>query len=358
MASKGIGLRIAGGAVLGLIAWIVLHRALGSVGGVLAGLALAGVAARWFPRFVLRRFLWTVPLFLMLIFVAIQLMFLAPGDPFAGEKNAPPAVRAEQLSRYGVLDRSFAGGAVFFWNYTKGLVTEGYMGPSLVVQGAKVEEVLLPALPVSLTLGLLALILAVMLGLWLGIKAGLHPGSASDGFGMAFAMIGISLPSFVIGAFLAVVFAVKLEWLPVAGWGSFRHVILPAVTLALPYAAYIARLARGGTIEVMTQDFVRTARAKGLSESQVVGKHAFRGAIPPVVSYLGPAAAGLMTGSFIVEQVFGVPGMGQYFVKGAINRDYYIVLGTMLLYSSIVILFNLLVDLAYAWIDPRVRSES
>lgn len=356
--TKGIPVRVAGGAALGAIAWVVLHRSLGAVGGTVAGLAIGAAAARWFPRFVLRRFLWTVPLFLLLIFVAVQLMFLAPGDPFAGEKNASPAVREEQLKHFGVLDRSFAGGAVFFWKYTKGLVTDGYMGPSLTVQGARVEDVLLPALPVSLTLGLMALVLAVMLGLALGIRSGLRPGSAADGFGMAFAMIGISLPSFVIGAFLAVVFAVKLRWLPVAGWGTFGHVVLPAVTLALPYAAYIARLARGGTIEVMTQDFVRTARAKGLSEGTVIGKHAFRGAIPPVVSYLGPAAAGLMTGSFVVEQVFGIPGMGQYFVKGAQNRDYYIVLGTMLLYSGIVILFNLLVDLAYAWIDPRVRSES
>ncbi len=336
----------------------MLHRPLGAVGGVAAAVAVGGAAARWFPRFVLRRVLWTVPLFLTLIFVAVQLMFLAPGDPFASEKNAPPAVREEQLKHFGMLDKSFAGGAVFFWRYTKGLVSDGYMGPSLKVQGASVEDVLLPALPVSLSLGFTALVLAVMLGLALGIKAGLRPGSATDGFSMAFAMVGISLPSFVIGAFLAVVFAVKLGWLPVAGWGSFGHVVLPAVTLALPYAAYIARLARGGTIEVMTQDFVRTARAKGLAEGTVVGKHAFRGAIPPVVSYLGPAAAGLMTGSFVVEQVFGIPGMGQYFVKGAQNRDYYIVLGTMLLYSGIVILFNLLVDLAYAWIDPRVRSES
>ena len=358
MSKKALPLRIAGGTALGTIALVVLHRSLGVGGAALVAVALAAAAGWLFPRFVLRRFLWTVPLFLALIFTAIQLMFLAPGDPFAGEKNAPAAVRAEQLARYGVLDRSFTGGCQFFWRYTKGLVREGYMGPSLVVQGAKVEDVLLPALPVSLTLGLLALVLAVMLGLALGIRAGLRPGSLSDGFGMAFAMIGISLPSFVIGAFLAVVFAVKLGWLPVAGWGSFRHVVLPAITLSLPYAAYIARLARGGTIEVMTQDFVRTARAKGLSESRVVGKHAFRGAIPPVVSYLGPAAAGLMTGSFVVEQLFNVPGMGQYFVKGAINRDYYIVLGTMLLYSGIVVMFNLLVDLAYAWIDPRVRSDA
>jgi oligopeptide transport system permease protein len=171
-------------------------------------------------------------------------------------------------------------------------------------------------------------------------------------------MVGISLPSFVIGALLMIVFSLKLGWLPVAGWGSYRHLVLPAVTLSLPYAAYIARLARSGTIDVMSQDFVRTARAKGLSERAVVLKHALRGAIVPVVSFLGPAAAQIMTGSFVVEMLFGVPGMGQWFVKGAINRDYYVVLGTVLIYSGIVILFNLLVDLAYAWLDPRVRNAA
>lgn len=351
-------LRVLGGCAVGLLAWVGFHRLLPAVIGPIVAVGLGAAAGRWFPRFVLRRLLWTVPLFLLLIFTAIQLMFLAPGDPFAGEKTASKQVREEQQKHYGVLDRSFTGGAKFFGRYTRDLIVDGYMGPSLSVQGASVEDVLLPALPISLALGLTALILAVTLGLFLGIKSGLKPGSAADGFGMAFGMIGISLPTFVIGAFLAVVFAVKLGWLPAAGWGEMRHVVLPAITLALPYAAYVARLARSGTIEVMTQDFVRTARAKGLAESVVIGKHAFRGAITSVVSFLGPAAAGLMTGSFVVEQLFGIPGMGQYFVKGAINRDYYVVLGTMLLYSGIVILFNLLVDLAYSWIDPRVRRET
>jgi oligopeptide transport system permease protein len=189
-----------------------------------------------------------------------------------------------------------------------------------------------------------------------GVRAGLRPGSLADGASMAFATIGISLPSFVIGAGLMIVFALGLRWLPVAGWGEYRHLVLPAVTLALPYAAYVARLARSGTIDTMSQDYVRTARAKGLSEAQVVLKHALKGAVVPVVSFLGPAAAQIMTGSFVVETLFGVPGMGQFFVKGAINRDYYLVLGTMLLYSGIVVVFNLLVDLAYAWLDPRVRE--
>jgi oligopeptide transport system permease protein len=174
---------------------------------------------------------------------------------------------------------------------------------------------------------------------------------------MALAMIGVSLPSFVVGAALIIVFALRLGVLPVAGWGGYRHLVMPAVTLALPYAAYIARLARSGTIEVMQQDFIRTALAKGVPERDVVLRHALRGAILPVVSFLGPAAAGILTGSFVVETLFGVPGVGQWFVKGAINRDYSVVLGTAILYASLVTGFNLLVDLAYAWLDPRVRGQ-
>jgi oligopeptide transport system permease protein len=220
--------------------------------------------------------------------------------------------------------------------------------------------VLLPALPVSVSLGMLALTIAVSLGLFLGVRAGLRPNSAGDYASMGFAMVGISLPSFVIGALLMLVFALgkPFSLFPVAGWGGYSHLALPAIALALPYAAYIARLARAGTIEVMSEDFVRTARAKGLNERAVVLKHALKGAILPVVSFLGPAAAGIMTGSFVVETMFAVPGMGRWFVNGAINRDYYIVLGTVLIECGIVITFNLLVDMAYAWLDPRVRGKS
>jgi len=350
-------LRVLGGLALGFLAFLLARSGLGVPLALVLGAVVGAAGARFLPRMALSRVLWAIPLFLLLLFVAIQLMFLAPGDPFASEKNTSAAVREEQGKKYGTLDRSFVGGAVFFRRYVENLVADGYMGPAIKVEGRSVTELLLPALPVSLTLGLLSLVIATALGMTLGIRAGLKPGSLADGLGMGVSMIGVSLPSFVIGALLILVFSLKLGWLPVAGWGGFRHLILPAITLALPYAAYIARLARSGTIEVMTQDFVRTARAKGLAESEVVMKHAFKGAIVPVVSYLGPAAAQIMTGSFVVETLFGIPGMGQYFVKGAVNRDYYVVLGTMLLYSGFVILFNLLVDLAYAQLDPRVRER-
>jgi oligopeptide transport system permease protein len=189
------------------------------------------------------------------------------------------------------------------------------------------------------------------------VLAGLKRNSVADYGSMALVLIGISLPSFVIGAGLQIVLALWLRWLPVAGWGSYRHLLMPAFALSLPSAAVIARLARSGIIEVMQQDFVRTARAKGLPESWVIFRHALRGAIIPVVSYLGPAAAAVMTGSFVVEVLFAIPGMGQWFVKGAINRDYSVVLGTAIVYFGLVIAFNLVVDLAYAWLDPRIRED-
>ena len=336
------------------LALVVALRPLAGIVGA-AGLALIlGALAAWrLPERVLRRIAFVVPSLVLLVFVTTLLMYLAPGSPFAQERAAPPQVEEALRAQYGVPESPTA----FFAIYLRRLVVEGTLGPAIKVQGRAVEDLLLPALPVSLSLGMLALLLAVVSGVALGVRAGLRPGSADDVSSMALALVGISLPNFVIGALLMVVFALQLGWLPVAGWGGYGHVVMPAVTLALPYSAYIARLARSGTIDVMQQDFIRTARAKGLPERVVVMKHALRGALLPVVSFLGPAAAGIMTGSFVVETLFGVPGMGQWFVKGAINRDYSIVLGTALIYFGMITLFNLAVDLAIAWLDPRVRDE-
>jgi oligopeptide transport system permease protein len=280
-------------------------------------------------------------------------MYQAPGSPFAGERVATPQVEATLRAHYGVPESA----TEFFGIYMKRLVVDGTLGPSLKVQGRSVETLLAPALPVSVSLGLLSLVIAVAVGLALGIRAGLSPNSFADTASMTLALGGISLPSFVIGAGLMILFSLKLGWLPVAGWGGYGHLVLPAITLSLPYAAYVARLARTGTIEVMQQDFIRTARAKGVPERDVVLRHALRGAILPVVSYLGPAAAGILTGSFVIETLFGIPGVGQWFVKGAVNRDYSVVLGTAILYASLVTGFNLLVDLAYSLLDPRVRGQ-
>lgn len=340
---------------------IPLLRALlsgsGAIGAGLAFvLAIAGaltVALRLAPA-VLRRIVFLVPALVLLIYTTTLLMYRAPGNPFAEERAATPQVEAALRLQYGVPEDA----TEFFVIYIRRLLVDGTLGPSIKVSGRSVEELLLPALPVSLSLGMMALLLASAIGLTLGVRAGLRPNSLADHGSMTLAMVGISLPNFVIGATLMIVFALRLGWLPVAGWGGYRHLILPAVTLALPYAAYIARLARNGTIEVMQQDFIRTARAKGLPERAVILRHALRGAVLPVVSFLGPAAAGIMTGSFVVEVLFGVPGMGQWFVKGAINRDYSVVLGTAIIYFSFITFFNLLVDLAYSWLDPRVRESA
>jgi oligopeptide transport system permease protein len=334
------------------VAVVVLQPMLGVLGWLL-GVAVLLLSYRAVPERVMRRVCFMVPSLVLLIFVTTLLMYHAPGNPFAREKAASPQIEAALRAHYGIPESAID----FFYIYMRRLIFEGSLGPSVKVQGRMVEELLQPALPVSMSLGVLALAMATALGLSLGVKAGLKPRSLADHGSMTLALIGISLPNFVIGASLMILFALKLGWLPVAGWGGYSHLILPALTLALPYAAYIARLARNGTLEVMQQDFIRTARAKGLPERVVILKHALKGATLPVVSFLGPAAAGIMTGSFVVETLFGVPGMGQWFVKGAINRDYAVVLGTAIIYMALVTSFNLIVDLAYAWLDPRVRGD-
>jgi oligopeptide transport system permease protein len=320
--------------------------------GALA-VAIAALAQRFASPAVLRRVMFIVPSLVFLIYVTTLLMYLAPGNPFARERVATPQVEAALRAQYGVPENAVE----FFQIYMQRLLVEGSLGPSVKVQGRAVEDLIAPALPVSLSLGALGLTFAVAVGLVLGIRAGLRPNSSADYGSMGLAMVGISLPNFVIGALFVIVFALKLQVLPVAGWGGIRHLIMPTITLGLPYAAYVARLARSGTIEVMQQDFIRTARAKGVPEHRIILVHALKGAILPVVSFLGPAAAGVLTGSFVVESLFGIPGMGQWFVKGAINRDYSVVLGTAIIYATLVTVFNLLVDLAYAWLDPRIRGN-
>ncbi len=345
--------RILGSLLFGFVVGVVVRFSFGGAGGVVGGLVAAGVAFRFLPLLVLRRVVFLVPALVLLIFATTVLMYKAPGNPFANERASSPQVEAALRAQYGVPKNANQ----FFGIYMRRLLVEGTLGPSIKVQGRTVEQLIAPAFPVSLSLGLLALTLSVIFGLSLGVLAGLKRNSAADYLSMGLALIGISLPSFVIGATMMIVFSLWLGWLPVAGWGSFKHLVMPALALSLPSSAVIARLARSGIIEVMQQDFVRTARAKGLPESWVIGRHALRGAVIPVVSYLGPAAAAIMTGSFVVEVLFAIPGMGQWFVKGAINRDYSVVLGTAIVYFGMVILFNLLVDLAYAWLDPRVREE-
>jgi len=346
--------RALGALLFGLSLGVVLRFALGVPAAVVCGLLGALLTFRFFPLLVLRRVLFLVPALVLLIYATTLLMYRAPGNPFANERATTPQVEAALRAQYGVPKSASA----FFVIYMRRLLVEGTLGPSIKVQGRTVEELIGPAFPVSVALGSLSLLLSVAIGLGLGIVAGLRRNSAVDHLSMLLALVGISLPNFVLGSAAMIVFSLWFRWLPVAGWGSLRHVLMPAFALALPNAAIIARLARSGMIEVLQQDYIRTARAKGLPESWVVVRHALRGTLMPVVSFLGPAAAATMTGSFVVEVLFAVPGMGQWFVKGAINRDYSVVLGTAIVYFGLVILFNLLVDLAYAWLDPRLRTTA
>jgi len=304
-------------------------------------------------RFILGRLAVMVPSLIIAIVLATFLMRLAPGSPFASEKKVDPEIEKQLMKKWGQDESSWG----WLRNYLEDLVLRGDLGPSYKVQGKTVAQLLGPAFPVSMCLGLLALLLAVAIGLPAGFLAGLRQNTTWDYGSMVVALVGVSLPTFVIGT--AFLFFLVFTWdvLPVGGWGTVRQLFLPAVTLALPFAAYIARLSRAGVLEVIHEDYIKTARAKGLPRREVVGKHLVRGAVLPVVSYLGPAAASILTGSFVIEKLFRIPGVGSYFVASAINRDYTLVLGTVIIYFTLLSVFNLMVDVSYALLDPRVRDQ-
>ena len=300
-------------------------------------------------RFVLGRLL-AAPLLLWVIVTgAFCIMRIAPGGPFDADRALPEAVRANIEARYHLdepLPRQYL-------RYL-GDVARGDLGPSFRYPDRTVNELLGLGFPVSMTLGLAALGVALLIGGTAGIVAAIRHNRWADYLTMSLALGGVSIPNFVLGPLLILTFALGLGWLPVAGWGTWRHVVMPALTLGAFYTAYVARLARAGMLEVILQDFVRTARAKGLGEGAVILRHALPSAVLPVVSYFGPAAAGALTGSVVVETVFGIPGLGRYFVQSALNRDYTMVLGTVVVYSTLLIALNLVVDCLYAYLDPRV----
>jgi oligopeptide transport system permease protein len=301
--------------------------------------------------FVLKRLVWVPVILLVILGITTVLMRSAPGSPFAAERRVDPQIE-QQIERKWGTNKT---GLEWFRAYLEDVVFRGDLGPSFKVQGRTVNDLIAAALPVSLTLGLLALFLALLIGIPAGFLAGLRQNTAWDYGSMAVALLGISLPTFVIGSFLLLWLVFQWEALPVGGWGSVSQIVMPAITLAAPFAAVIARLARAGVLEVIHEDYIRTAKAKGLPKGEIVLKHLVRGAILPVVSYLGPAAAAILTGSFVVEKLFRIPGMGMHFVNSAINRDYSLILGVVIVYATLLVLFNLLVDIAYAILDPRVR---
>jgi len=302
----------------------------------------------------LRRLLGALPTLFIIVTVAFFLMRLAPGGPFDEEQSSSADVKRNLEAAYG-LDRPL------YQQYLAyvGGVLRGDFGPSFRYRNQSVAELIGQGLPVSATLGVFAMLLAISIGVPMGLLAALHHRQFVDHAVTGLSLTAIVLPGFVIAPLLALVFGVYLQWLPVAGWeaGAPKYLVLPVVTLSLPFIAYIARLMRGGLLEVLSAPYLRTARAKGIPGRAILWRHALKPALLPVVSFLGPATAGVMTGSLVVEQVYGLPGIGRYFVQGAINRDYTLVMGVVILYATLIVVLNILVDLAYGWLDPRIRHD-
>ena len=304
-------------------------------------------------RYFLSRLASAIPTLFLIITATFFLMRLAPGGPFDQDQALPPQIYANLQRAYG-LDRPVWQQ---YGRYLRDLV-HGDFGPSLRYQDFTVTELIAQGFPVTLELGVIALLVALMAGIPLGVFAALNHNGALDHLTMVLAVSGIAVPSFVVLPFLGLVFGVHLHWLPVAGWegGAVRYLILPVMALALPPLAYIARLTRGSMLEVLNMDYIRTAHAKGLPLRRIVLRHALKPALIPVASFLVPAVAAVMTGSLVVESIAGLPGIGRYLVQGALNRDYTLVLGMVILYSTLLIGMGLLVDLLYAWFDPRLRT--
>lgn len=302
--------------------------------------------------FAVRRILGLAPTMLAVVACCFFLLRAAPGGPFDQEKELPPEVKA-QIEKTYHFDQPLA---TQFWLYLK-MLARGDLGPSYKYRSRSVNEIIAMGFPVSMQLGLVALVFATLLGIGAGVIAAIKQNTWTDYTAMTLAMVGVAIPNFVLGPLLILVFSVTLWWLPPARWESWEHMIMPGLTLGLHYAASVARLTRGGMLEVLRQDFVRTARAKGLPERVVITRHTLRGGLLPVVSYFGPALSSLMVGSIVVEKIFNVPGMGRYFVEGAINRDYTLVMGDVLVYASFLLVMNLIVDLLYGVLDPRVRYD-
>ncbi len=304
--------------------------------------------------YVARRLLTSIPTLLVIVTIAFFMMRVAPGGPFDRERALPVEIERNVLKAYH-LDQPLL---LQYRDYLLG-VLHGDFGPSFKYRDFTVAELLATGFPASLEVGGLAIGLAIGLGITLGTLAALRQNTGYDHAVMATAMTGITVPNFVMAPLLTLIFGVWLRWLPVAGWngGAVPNLVLPVIALALPQIAYIARLTRGSMIEVLHANYIRTARAKGLRERIVVVRHALKGALMPVVSYLGPATAQVVTGSVVIETIFGIPGIGRYFVQGALNRDYTLVMGTVITYAVLIILLNLVVDLLYGLLDPKVKQR-
>lgn len=304
-------------------------------------------------RYILHRILGAIPTLLVIITLAFFLIRLAPGGPFDRERPLPPEI-ATNLERAYHLDKPLpVQYGYYLWN-----VLQGDFGPSFKYKDHSVSGLIAQGFPISLQLGLTAMLLALLVGIPAGMLAALHHNQATDRIIMALSMTGITIPNFVVAPLLALLFGVMLRWLPVGGWDQgWQSAVLPVVALALPQIAYAARLMRASTLETLSSPHIRTAVAKGLPLSLILRRHVFKGAILPLVAWLGPATAAIITGSVVIEQIFGIPGIGRHFVQGALNRDYTLVMGVVVFYGALIIAMNLLVDVIVAWLDPRVRYE-
>jgi len=304
-------------------------------------------------KFILYRVLQAIPVLFFVITVTFFLVRFAPGGPFDSEKSVAPVVKAALEAQYK-LDQPLINQ---YFSYMGDLL-QGDLGPTFRYPGRSVNELIATGFPITAELGFYAILVALAIGGTAGVIAALKPNSIQDYVSMSAAMIGICMPTFLLGPLLVLFFGIWLEWLPVSGWGDLPgDKILPSITLGAMYAAYVARLSRGGMLEVLSQDYIRTARAKGLPNYVVVLKHGLRAGVMPVIAYLGPAFAGILSGSFVIETVFQIHGLGRFYVQAAFNRDYTLILGCTVFLAGLIILFNLLSDIAAAYLNPRLRAE-
>lgn len=304
-------------------------------------------------RFIIKRILQAIPVLLLVTAVTFFMIHAAPGGPFSQERAVPPEVIKHLNQRYHLNDPILQQFASYVGNLLR-----GDFGPSFKYPTHTVNDLISAGFPATFELAFYATLFALVVGLTAGVIASLRPNSWQDYVPMSSAMLGICLPSFVLGPLLLLVFGVWLEWFPVAGWGQIPgDKVLPSITLGASYAAYIARISRGGMLEVLSQDYIRTAKAKGLSTVRIVLVHALRGGITPVISFLGPAIAGLLAGSFVVETIFQIPGLGRFYVQAAFNRDYTMIMGCTVFFAFLIVVFNLLADVVLVWLNPKLRQD-
>lgn len=301
-------------------------------------------------KFILNRFMSMLVTLFLIITITFFLMHSIPGGPFTGEKKLPPEIEKALIAKYHLDDPLWKQ----YTDYLQGVI-KWDLGPSFKLKGQNVNDIISRSFPASAQLGLIATVLILVIGIPIGVISALKQGTWVDSAVMFFAIIGVAVPSFVIATLFIYVFGLKLQWLPTSRWGTWQHAIMPSMALSAYSMAFVARLTRSSMLEVISQDYIRTARAKGLSEGVVVFKHALKNALIPVVTYVGPLVAAIMTGSFVIEKVFAVPGLGRFFVESISNRDYTVIMGVTVFYAIFLVVMMLVVDVLYVFIDPRIK---